>query len=70
MSAHPNPAHHRFHVIEHYRSRVRAVQRVSRLNVAGFKAYMVVSRRYVIVHVSEGKRGDLYALPRRGGKRP
>ncbi len=51
MSAHPNPAHHRFHTIELYRSRPRAVrnrlpdERMSvthKFNVGGHEGYITV----------------------------
>jgi hypothetical protein len=67
--AHPNPAHHRFHAIETYRSRPRATRRVAHLNAAGYRAYMVIVRRLVVVHISEGKRADLAQLPKPGGAR-
>jgi len=67
--AHPNPAHHRFHVVETYHSRPRAVRRVAQLTGAGFRAYMVIVRRLVVVHISEGKRADLAQLPKPGGAR-
>ncbi len=67
--AHPNPAHHRFHAIETYRSRPRATRRVAHLNAAGYRAYMVVFRRLLVVHISEGKRPDLSGLPKSGGAR-
>jgi hypothetical protein len=62
--AHPNPAHHRFHAIEIYQSRPRAVRRVAQVNGAGYRAYLIVVGRQTIVHVSEGKRPDLSGLPR------
>jgi len=64
MGAHSNPAHHQFHAIELYRSRPRAVRRVAQINGAGYRAYMVIVRRLVVVHISEGKRADLSGLPR------
>jgi len=67
--AHPNPAHHRFHAIETYRSRPRAARRVVQLNGAGYRAYLIVVGRQTIVHVSEGKRPDLSGLPKSGGAR-
>jgi len=67
--ARPNPAHDRFHVVETYRSRPRAVRRVAQLTGAGFRAYMVIVRRLVVVHISEGKRADLFGLPKSGGAR-
>jgi hypothetical protein len=66
--AHPNPAHHQHHAIETYRSRALAVRRVAQLNVAGFRAYMVVFRGLVVVHVSDGKRRDLSGLPKAGAR--
>jgi hypothetical protein len=67
--AHPNPAHHRFHTTETYRSRPRAVQRIAQLNAAGYRAYLIVAGREAIVHVSEGKRSSLSGLPKSGGAR-
>jgi hypothetical protein len=67
--AHPNPAHHRYHAIEAYRSRPRAARRVAQLRDAGFRAYMVVFQRFVVVHISEGKRQDLGQLPKPRGAR-
>jgi hypothetical protein len=66
--AHPNPAQDRHHVVETYRSRARASRRVAQVNGAGFHAYMVVGRQ-TVVHISEGKRQDLSALPKIGGPR-
>jgi len=66
--AHPNPAHHRFHAIETYRSRPQAKRRVATLNAAGYRAYLIVGRQS-IVHVSEGKRADLSGLPKSRGAR-
>jgi hypothetical protein len=59
-------ARHRFHVAEQYRTAPAAVRRVAQVNAAGYRAYSVgmAARRYV-VHISEGKREDLRALPRR-----
>jgi hypothetical protein len=58
-----NPAHHRFHLIESYRSRPRAVRRITEVNAAGYRAYLVIVGHQVVVHISEGKRGDLRGLP-------
>jgi hypothetical protein len=44
------------------------VRRVAQLNVAGFRAYMVVFRGLVVVHVSDGKRRDLSGLPKAGAR--
>jgi len=66
--AHPNPAHHQFHTIETYRSGAHASQRVAQVNGAGYHAYMVVGRQ-TVVHISEGQRPDLSALPKIGGAR-
>jgi len=67
--AHPNPAHHRFHVVETYHSRPRPVRRVAQLSRApGSAPYMVIVRRlWSPCMISEGKRADLAQLPKPGG---
>jgi hypothetical protein len=67
--ANASPARDQFHVTERYRTRPSALRRIMQVSSAGYRAYMVdmagvtpAAGRYV-VHVSEGRRGDLRALP-------
>jgi hypothetical protein len=50
---------------EQYRTVPAAVRRVDQINAAGYRAYAVeLGARRHVVHISEGKRGDLRELPR------
>lgn len=69
--AHVNPAHHRHHARETYRTRGAAQRRAEQVIAAGFSAYTVDMGpearrrdRYAVL-ITEGRRGDLAALPRR-----
>ncbi len=69
--AHANPAQHEHHTRETYSGKRVARRRVEQVNAAGFKAYSVDMGRTVprreryAVLISEGRRADLRALPRR-----
>jgi len=69
--ANSNPARHRHHARETYRSNDAARRRAQQVTAAGFRAYTVDMgpaarrrERYAVI-ITEGKRGDLRTMPPR-----